>query len=374
MALLACAARELLPAVAVHPRAPVVVRVSSRRSSPRYGLCGIPAPTLASCGARVVDAVVMATTALVVQRRQRLLARPPVRLRLLPRPRQRDASRPSAACRHVLPVRRRGVLRADRRVPRRCRSRYGGLQVVLCMPTRASSPSSTRVLRVSGRSQALATLGACGSRSLPNLAGPIEPHIAYPSTGPLRFGLPVAFVILAGLFSSLRPSTRRRSLECLDARSHFGLGSQSGALETFVYCSCSVRCGRRNACFRSSGRAYWGNGRSAIGCPESVLPSLVVADRLWSLTTRRRRADFDGEWPNWYRSTSTSSRCTRPPWVRDSLLVASVVAGLPRLYSSMSHLSDRFCLHFLVGSTIFVPNSAYRPSPARLRSGRAAFS
>ena len=52
------------------------------------------------------------------ERRERLLERLPVRLRLLPRPRQRDAARPPAARRHVLPVRRRVVLRADRRVPR----------------------------------------------------------------------------------------------------------------------------------------------------------------------------------------------------------------------------------------------------------------
>ena len=67
---------------------------------------------------RAIDAVVADHDRPRRDRRERLLADTPIRLRLLPRPRQRDAPRASAAGRHVLAVRRRDVLRARRRVPR----------------------------------------------------------------------------------------------------------------------------------------------------------------------------------------------------------------------------------------------------------------
>ena len=86
---------------------------------------------------RAIDVCRPDSTVLVVTACDRLLERAPIRLRLLPRPRQRDAPWAPAPGRHVLAVRRRHVLRARRRIPRRYRSPTGACS--------SSSASRTRL-------------------------------------------------------------------------------------------------------------------------------------------------------------------------------------------------------------------------------------
>jgi hypothetical protein len=89
---------------------------------------------------------------------------------------------------------------------------YGGLQLLLCIAYVAEFTLVYSVLRIACRSQAVATVGLVAAVVV-NLVGTVPPYVAYPSTGPLRFGLPWV-VILAGALCA-RPGAPRRLLEAM---------------------------------------------------------------------------------------------------------------------------------------------------------------
>ena len=217
-ALLGLAVAELRPGLAARPGARVALhpRRDARRRGSKHPRCRSPALAIARCG---VDAHRPRCDRPRRDRRQRLRPRAAVRLRLLPRPGERDAARASAAGRHVLAVRRRHVLRPGRRLPRRSRSPTRGCNSCCASPTRSSSPSCTPSCGSPARRRSSPSSGLAW-RSSPISPALSPPFIGYPSTGPLRFGLPWV-VILAGTLrarsDAASPPARRD-----DARSRRG--------------------------------------------------------------------------------------------------------------------------------------------------------
>jgi hypothetical protein len=108
---------------------------------------------------------------------------------------------------------------------------YGGLQAILCFLYAIEFTLVYAVLRISCRSQLVAVSGLAIA-VVANLAGPVQPHVGYPSTGPLRFGLPWV-VILAGTLLA-RSRVPRRSLEALMLVTVAVAAVWS--IETFLYC------------------------------------------------------------------------------------------------------------------------------------------
>ena len=87
---------------------------------------------------------------------------------------------------------------------------YGGLQLLLCVAYVAEFTVVYCVLRIACRSQVVATVGLAAAVVV-NLVGPVPPYVAYPSTGPLRFGLP--WVVILGGALRARSSAHRRLLD-----------------------------------------------------------------------------------------------------------------------------------------------------------------
>ena len=107
---------------------------------------------------------------------------------------------------------------------------YGGLQFILCVAYAVEFAIVYTVLRLACRSQLVAVLGLAAA-IVANLV--VWPQvIAYPSTGPLRFGLPWV-VILAGTLRAR--STERRRLPRGDDAARRGTGA-IWSVETFVCC------------------------------------------------------------------------------------------------------------------------------------------
>jgi hypothetical protein len=107
---------------------------------------------------------------------------------------------------------------------------YGGLQLLLCIAYVAEFSLVYCVLRISCRSQAVATVGLFAAVVV-NLIGEAPPYVAYPSTGPLRFGLPWV-VILAGALRARAAGHRR----LLDATMLVAVGvSAFWSVETLFY-------------------------------------------------------------------------------------------------------------------------------------------
>ena len=110
---------------------------------------------------------------------------------------------------------------------------YGGLQLILCVAYAAEFVLVYAVLRLACSSQLVAILGLAVAL-VANLA--VTPqYIAYPSIGPLRFGLPWV-VILAGTLRA-RSAERRRFLDAVMLLT-VGISAVWSA-ETFVYCLAS---------------------------------------------------------------------------------------------------------------------------------------
>lgn len=108
---------------------------------------------------------------------------------------------------------------------------YQGLQFVLCVAYVVEFALLYAVLRLACTSQVVAVLGL-GMALAVNLAGPVAPFIGYPSTGPLRFGLPWV-VILAGTLRA-RSASHRRLLDAIMLAS-VAIGAV-WSIETFSYC------------------------------------------------------------------------------------------------------------------------------------------
>jgi hypothetical protein len=108
---------------------------------------------------------------------------------------------------------------------------YQGLQLVLCVAYVIEFVLVYAVLRLACTSQAVAVLGL-GVALVATLAVPIPPFIGYPSTGPLRFGLPW-IVILAGMLRA-RSTKHRRVLDAIMLAT-VAVGAV-WSIETFAYC------------------------------------------------------------------------------------------------------------------------------------------
>jgi hypothetical protein len=87
---------------------------------------------------------------------------------------------------------------------------YGGLQAILCIAYAVEFALVYGVLRLACRSQLVAVIGLSVAL-VANLAVPLLPYIAYPSTGPLRFCLPWLVIFAAALRA--RKASHRLVLE-----------------------------------------------------------------------------------------------------------------------------------------------------------------
>jgi hypothetical protein len=108
---------------------------------------------------------------------------------------------------------------------------YQGLQLILCVAYALEFALVYAVLRLACTSQCVAVLGL-GIGLVANLAVPLPPFIGYPSTGPLRFGLPW-IVILAGMLRT-QSGQHRRLFDAMMLAT-VGVGAV-WSIETFAYC------------------------------------------------------------------------------------------------------------------------------------------
>jgi hypothetical protein len=137
------------------------------------------------------------------------------------------------------------------------------------------------VLRLACTSQAVAVLGL-GVALVANLAGPVPPFIGYPSTGPLRFGLPWV-VILAGMLRA-RSTQHRRLLDTVMLAT-VAVGAV-WSIETFAYCTATSLADREP----DGTRDFFVAGRIAGALVAAVL--LVATTSVVVLAVA-------GDWPSW---------------------------------------------------------------------------
>ena len=165
---------------------------------------------------------------------------------------------------------------------------YQGLQLVLCVAYVIEFVLVYAVLRLACTSQVVAVLGL-GVALAANLAGPVPPFIGYPSTGPLRFGLPW-IVILAGTLRA-RPGSHRRLLDATMLAS-VAIGAV-WSIETFSYClaayvaitAVSLADGELEGT-----RDFFVAKRIAVALVAAVLAIGATSVVVLSL---------DGDWPRW---------------------------------------------------------------------------
>ena len=165
---------------------------------------------------------------------------------------------------------------------------YGGLQVVLCIAYALEFALVYGVLRLACRSQLVAVLGLAVAL-VANL-GVINPYIAYPSTGPLRFGLPWV-VIIAGTLRARSTEDRR----LLDAVMLLTVGVAAvWSAETFVY---SLAAYAAITVFSIVDRPEWSNDRS-LHIAKRIAAAMVVAFVAVGATSAFLLA-VAGDWPRW---------------------------------------------------------------------------
>ena len=130
-----------------------------------------------------------------------------------------------------------------------CRSHTEGCRSSSASRTRLEFALVYGVLRLACRSQLVAVIGLAVAL-VANLVVPLPPYIAYPSTGPLRFGLPWVVIFAGTLRADRRASASSSTRQCC---STVGVAAVWSA-ETFVYslaAYAAIRCSLRRTGHRA---------------------------------------------------------------------------------------------------------------------------
>ena len=165
---------------------------------------------------------------------------------------------------------------------------YQGLQLVLCVAYVIEFVLVYAVLRLACTSQVVAVLGL-GAALVATLAGPVLPFIGYPSTGPLRFGLPW-IVILAGMLRAR--STKHRRLLDATMVATVAVGAV-WSIETFAYCLAAFV-----AITATSLADREPDGTRDVFVATRIAAALVAAVLLIA-TTNVVVLVLAGDWPSW---------------------------------------------------------------------------
>jgi hypothetical protein len=165
---------------------------------------------------------------------------------------------------------------------------YHGLQLVLCVAYVIEFVLVYAVLRLASRSQVVAVLGL-GAALVANLAGPVPPFIGYPSTGPLRFGLPWIVVVAGALRAR---SDRHRRLFSATMVASVAVGAV-WSLETFAYCFAAF------AAITAISLADREPQRTRAGFVAARLAGALVASLLAVAATSLVVGLLADGWPSW---------------------------------------------------------------------------